>query len=453
MATRLNIRDDSAAIEHTAAVIEKVFPAPRPFGVRLWDGSTLPGPAEPPFTLVLRHPGALRRMFSLPIELSIGEAYIYQDFDVEGDLLAAVSLVDMLSQNASFSPGEITGLLRSLRSLPSMPGEDGGRQVNRKPADLKGEVHSLERDSAAIRYHYDVGNDFYTRWLDPAMQYSCAYFPTGEEPLEQAQQHKMEHICRKLRLKAGERLLDIGCGWGGLARYAAEKFGAWVTGVTLSEQQAAYAGEHLAERVDIRLQDYRTLEGEPFDKIVSVGMFEHVGRAHLPEYFAQAYRLLKAGGLFLNHGISRQGTTEDIPRWPGIKALNGGNGKHGSSYIDRRVFGRDTFSKHYVFPDGELVPVSAANLVAEAAGFEVRDVESLREHYAQTLRHWVRRLGEKAAELTALVGEDVYRTWRLFLSVSAHGFDMGSINLHQTLLAKPDLGRANLPWTRADLYR
>lgn len=443
--------------ERTIGLIDKIFPPPRSFGVRLWDGTLLDGPPDPRFTLVLCHPGALRRMFNPPIELSMGEAYIYRDFDIEGDLLDAVSLVDSIGQNASFSPGEIASLLRSLRALPV----DGSKKdaAHRGPADLKGEVHSLERDRHAVQYHYDVGNDFYTRWLDPDMQYSCAYFPTGDETLEEAQRLKMEYICRKLRLQPGERLLDIGCGWGGLACYAAKRYGVQVVGVTLSEEQARYAREiithsGLSNQVRVELRDYRTLDDPPFDKMVSIGMFEHVGRSHLPEYFTQAFRMLAPGGLFLNHGISRQAKPDDLAGLPGIKRGSFIERQNDTTeYIEKKVFGRASFSQRYVFPDGELVPVSAANLVAEAAGFEVRDVENLREHYALTLHHWVRRLGEHQKELIPLVGDDVYRTWRLFLSVNAHEFDMARNGLHQSLLAKPDGGKVRLPRTREDLYR
>jgi cyclopropane-fatty-acyl-phospholipid synthase len=257
----------------------------------------------------------------------------------------------------------------------------------------------------------------------------------------------MEHVCRKLRLKSGERLLDIGCGWGGLARYAAREYGVQALGVTLSEQQAQFANkrslqEGLDGRVEVQLLDYRDLTPGAFDKIVSVGMFEHVGRDRLPEYFAQAYRLLKPGGLFLNHGIA-QGAQEthraiNSPGWQKL--------------AERYILGSGLFVQRYVFPDGELVPVSAANLVAERAGFEVRDVENLREHYAPTLRHWVSRLEQCQAEAIRASDEKTYRTWRIYMSASAYGFERGNINVNQTLLAKPDGRRCKLPLTRADLY-
>ena len=245
-------------------------------------------------------------MVTPPIELSMGEAYIYGDFDIEGDIFAVFSLIDT-SLNRKFSVREIAALIRTIRSLPK---SGPARPVGRDPVRLRGRVHSRERDLAAIRYHYDVGNDFFALWLDRRMQYSCAYFPTGSEGLDAAQERKLEHTCRKLRLQPGERLLDIGCGWGGLADYAAEKYEVQVLGVTLSDNQVQYAETRPRDGVSVKLLDYRDLADESFDKIVSVGMFEHVGRGELPAYFGQVHRLLKPGGLFLNHGIS----SRPVPR-------------------------------------------------------------------------------------------------------------------------------------------
>ena len=446
------ITSSDPVVERFIGLLEGIFPSPRNFAVRLWNQGELPAASEPAFTLVLNHPGSLRRMFSPPMELSLGEAYIYGDFDVEGDFYAMFELINALT-GRNFTPVEVAALVKDIQGLP----KSGPTYViTRKPADLQGKLHSRERDREAIRFHYDVGNDFYALFLDQQMQYSCAYFPTGEENLDTAQTRKIEHICRKLRLKTGERLLDIGCGWGGLARAAAQTYGVNVLGVTLSERQAEYATEQaarmgLSDRVQIELRDYRDLEKESFDKIVSVGMFEHVGRDHLPEYFSQAYRLLKPGGLFLNHGISRRGQTADLA------LLKGFDGKASmatvaQSYFEQKVLGTGSFSQQYIFPDGELVPVSEANLIAEAAGFEVRDVENLREHYALTLRNWVRRLEEHHTEAAQLVGEAVYRTWRLYMSFFAVTFESGQISVNQSLLAKPVNGQARLPMSRADLY-
>jgi cyclopropane-fatty-acyl-phospholipid synthase len=439
-------------VEQAAVLLDFVFPRPRHFEVRLWDQLVLLADTGPAFTLVLNHPGALRRMFSPPIELSAAEAYIYGDFDIEGDFYALFGLLDILL-GKNFSTVEAMSLVNDVRRLPN---SGPARTITRPPAQLHGKLHSRQRDQEAIRFHYNVGNEFYSLWLDRQMQYSCGYFPAGIEDLDSAQAKKIEHICRKLRLKPGERLLDIGCGWGGLAIAAAQAYGVDVLGVTLSDKQADYGAERgarlgLSDRVRIEMRDYRDIEDESFDKIVSVGMFEHVGRTHLPEYFSHAYRLLKPGGLFLNHGIARRGQPSDFSL---LKGLDGKSKilSAGQNYFERKVLGLGSFSQHYIFPDGELVPVSEANLIAEAAGFEVRDVENLREHYALTLRSWVRRLQEQHVEAARLVGETVYRTWRLYLSYNAVAFEAGQICVDQSLLSKPANGKTNLPMSRADLY-
>lgn len=427
--------------ESTRTLVNQIFgrSGQRSFTVRLWSGETLSVGTSPAyFTLVLNHPGALRRMFRPPLELSLGESFIYGDFDIEGDIHAAVAWMDALSQTP-FSAGDLFTLVRQLAALPN---SEGTLYRGRGSARLSGGRHSRARDKAAITYHYDVGNEFYALWLDQWMTYSCAYFPAGTEDLDTAQELKYEHICRKLRLQAGEQLLDIGCGWGGLVMYVAQKYGAIPLGVTLSKKQTAYAAERTAVaglrgQAEVRLMDYRDLGDETFDKIVSVGMFEHVGQEHLPEYFKHAHRLLKPGGLFLNHGISRR---------PQKK-------KRGwDAFVKRYFLGMGTFIQQYIFPDAELVPVSEVNLTAERAGFEIRDVENLREHYALTLRHWVRRLEAHRDEAVQATEEVTYRTWRLYMAISARGFDIGNINVNQTLLAKPAGGRSSLPWTRADLY-
>ena len=313
MSQSVSLSNTEPAIHRTVDLLERLFPAPRRFGVRLWDGTELPADGQPSFHLVLNHADTLRRMFTPPVELSLGEAFILKDFDIEGDIFSAFPLIQSIATR-SFSTGEIVGIGLGLSALPA---SSPARPQGRGPVKLRGAVHSRERDRVAVQYHYDVGNDFYSLWLDRNLQYSCGYFPTGAEDLDTAQERKMEHICRKLRLQSGERLLDIGCGWGGLARYAAKKYGVQVLGVTLSKNQKAYADEQIAseglgDRVVVDLKDYRDLGDDSFDKIVSVSMFEHVGRSHLPEYFAHAFRLLKPGGLFLNHGISRRaGTVED----------------------------------------------------------------------------------------------------------------------------------------------
>ncbi len=441
MAHTLSYAQSELTRKRTEQMLDHLFPPPRAFGVRLWDGFELPAVDRPVFSLILNHPSALRRMFTPPLELSLGEAFTYCVFDIQGDIFSAFSLVDDIEERA-LSLSEVLNLAGTILALPKSKQE---RPAQRGPAHLSGARHSRQRDRAAIQYHYDVGNDFYALWLDRRMQYSCAYFPTGAEDLDTAQERKLDLICRKLRLKPGESLLDIGCGWGGLAMYAAEKYGVHVLGVTLSKNQAGYANERitqaqLSERASVKLQDYRDLEAETFDKIVSVGMFEHVGVKHLPEYFSQAYRLLKPGGLFLNHGISRR---------PAIRAERKSVWQ---KLIEWRLIGSSSFVQRYVFPDGELATVSEVNLLAEAAGFEVRDVENLREHYALTLRHWVNRLEVRQAEAIQASSEMTYRTWRLYMAASAYGFETGNINVNQSLLAKPANGKSNVPLTRADLY-
>ena len=438
MSQTIAVTSEDPIIRRAASLIGRILPQPRAFSVRLWDGTELPASGNSTFSLAINHPGALRRMFEPPVELSLGEAFILNDFDIKGDIFSAFPLIESIASR-SFSLGEIVSIGLGLLALPA---SSPARAQGRGPVKLRGAVHSRERDRLAVQYHYDVGNDFYSLWLDRNMQYSCGYFPTGTEDLDTAQERKMEHICRKLRLQPGERLLDIGCGWGGLARYAAKNYGVNVLGVTLSKNQKAYADEQIARaglqsQVAVELKDYRDLGDETFDKVLSVGMFEHVGRSHLPEYFAQVYRLLKPGGLFLNHGISRRaGIDEDH-----------------QGFVQRRIFGSGTFLQKYIFPDGELTPVSDVNVMAENAGFEVRDVENLREHYALTLRNWVNRLAACREKAVKVSDEVTYRTWRLYMSASAYGFESGNINVNQTLLTKMTReGKSNVPFSRADLY-
>jgi len=432
------------AVETTRTILAKLFGREGlpDFAIRLWDGQTLPakGDLTPRFTLVLTHPSALRRMFFPPGELTLAEAYLRGDFDVEGDLLAAL---EMTPDFDSLAPGDWLRLVRQLLALPSTNPPEAF-QAGRQPAQLRGVLHSRERDRAAVAYHYDTGNEFYSLFLGKWMAYSCAYFPTREADLDAAQAAKFEHLCRKLRLQPGERLLDIGCGWGGLVMYAAQHYGVQVTGITLSQAQAEFAREWI-RRADltawarVELRDYRDLDSDkPFDKIVSVGMFEHVGRAKLPEYFGAAYRALQPGGLFLNHGIADQ--HDDFHAKT-------------QAWMQRTFFQRNQFSQRYVFPDGELTPIGAALSIAEQHGFEVRDVESLREHYALTLRCWVRNLESHHPEAVRLKDERTYRTWRLYMAGFAQSFERGYFNVFQALLSKSRHSAAQLPLTRADLYQ
>ena len=430
-------------VARASRFLEALFPHPRLHAMRLWQATTLAATSGPPqFTLAFNTPGAVRRVFSPPVELNGAEAFIRGEFDIEGDVFSAFGLLRQMAATMH-SLKEASALLRYWLRLPD--DDQISSATAHSPAKLAGAKHSRLRDQAAIRHHYDVGNAFYTLFLDPRMVYSCAYFPSGREDLATAQERKLDMICRKLRLQPGERVLDIGCGWGGWVLYAAQHYGIRALGVTLSTQQHALANERiqasgLSDCVEVKLLDYRDLDASSFDKLVSIGMFEHVGRRHLPEYFAHAYRLLKPGGVFLNHGISL-GNLPALHR----RSLS-------ARLADRFILGKDLFGERYIFPDGELAPVSEVNLMAEGAGFEVRDVENWREHYARTLRHWVNRLEANQAEAIRLNGEAMVRTWRLYMAGSAEGFDSGRLNINQTLLAKPAAGRSKLPWSRADWY-
>jgi len=399
----------------------------RDFQIRFWDGTAWGAQRQPRFTLVLKHPGALRAMSVSPSELSVGEAYIYGDFDIEGDFEAAFELAEYVlgQERGSGETPDLNGRLQRL------PGQDHSATSLGTPG-LWGEPHSRDRDRRAISYHYDLPPQFYALWLDQRMIYSCAYFATPEEDLDSAQERKLDYICRKLRLRPGERLLDIGCGWGGLVMHAAARYGAQAVGITLSVPQADVARQRLREadlgdRCRVEVADYREIDSvRPYDKIVSVGMFEHVGEELLPEYFSRARDLLRPGGVFLNHGIAASATYR----------------RRGPSFVDR-----------YVFPDGELVPISTSLRAAESSGLEVRDVESLREHYALTLHQWVRRLEAHADEARRITDDTTYRIWRLYMAGAAQGFRTGRLNLYQTLLAKPLHGQSGLPLTREDWYR
>lgn len=441
-------RKDAAALAASRVVLEDVFGpvASRRFAVRYWDGTVDEPAEEPRFTLVLESLGALRRMLLPPSELSLTESYIFGDVDVEGNLEAASELGDVAASRLR-SPLALLRLARHVIALPRDSAADAtssGSKPTPSSPQLYGRRHSKHRDREAVRFHYNVGNPFYALWLDARMVYSCGYFAHGDDDLDRAQESKLDLICRKLRLAPGERLLDIGCGWGGLIIHAAKRYGAIALGITLSDAQADLARERVAaaglsDRCRVEIRDYRQLTTEPaFDKIASVGMVEHVGLKRLNEYFAAAFAALRPGGLFLNHGI----VSIEASRPESLGAR-----------MAARVWRRGKFIDRYVFPDGELVPSAAVVASAERSGFEVRDVESLREHYTLTLTQWIKRLEARRREAIALVGEATYRVWRLYMSASAHGFRSGRIGIIQSLLAKPHRdGRIELPMTREDLY-
>jgi cyclopropane-fatty-acyl-phospholipid synthase len=433
-------RADPSAVGSAEAFLALLFPAPRHFDVRLWEGTVLSADGEPAFTLAVNAPGSLRRMFRIPLALSLGEAYVRGDFDIEGDVWAAAPGMQAY-RDAVRSPAAVRRVLAHWRRLP----KDDRDATAVDGARIQARAGSRDWDLQGIRYHYDAGNDFYRLFLGRRMVYSCAYFPTGAEDLDTAQELKLEHICRKLRLREGQRLLDIGCGWGGLVIYAAQRYGVRALGVTLSREQHALATRRIREagvqdRVEVRIQDYRDLREEPFDRVASVGMFEHVGGRRLPEYFAHLHGLVKPGGLFLNHGIGGRVSPGRSVRRAAEKVMT------------ERLVGSAEFRRRYIFPTGELVSVSEANLAAERAGFEVRDVENLREHYARTLQLWAGGLEANRDEAVRIGGMAMYRLRRIHLGVAAWQFAAGHLTLNQTLLAKLDHGRASVPWSRADLY-
>jgi cyclopropane-fatty-acyl-phospholipid synthase len=391
-------------------VLESVLGHDLPIAVRAYDGSSL-GPPDATAALEIRRPDALRRIVAAPGELGFARAYVAGDIDVEGDIFATLALRDRLPEVKLTAPQVLAAVKliggRGLRPLPPPPEE----------ARLRGRRHSVDRDRAAIAHHYDVSNEFYRLILGPSLTYSCAVFRTEDTTLEQAQHDKYELVARKLGLQPDMRLLDVGCGWGGMVLHAALEHGARAVGVTVSEQQVDLALKRVADagvadRVDVRNQDYRLVVDGPFDAISSIGMFEHVGESRLAEYFGRLHSLLAPGGRLLNHGISR----------PPSK---------------RARFARAGFIDRYVFPDGELHEVGRVVSIMQAAGFEVRHVESLREHYAQTLRHWVANLEAGWDDAVATAGEARARIWRLYMAGSALNFEANRTQIHQILAVKP----------------
>ena len=423
-------------VEPTLDLLQGVFAGypGRDFAVRLWDGTVWSpqGAAEHRFTIVLNHPAALRKMFFPPTERRLGEAYMFGDFEIEGELYEAIYLARYLWESWSWKD-----TLRFAPKLLRMPTRSG--MSNEQIARVSGQKHSVNRDKQAIQYHYDVSNEFYQLWLDEKMVYSCAYFADPDESIDTAQSRKLDYICRKLRLQPGERLLDIGCGWGALIIHAAQHYGVEALGVTLSEKQLALANERiaaagLADRCRAELQDYRHVdESQPFDKIVSVGMVEHVGRENLGIYFEKAYRLLKPGGVFLNHGITLL-----------------------SAPFESLYEAKDSFVQQYVFPDGDSQPIQYVLDVAAKANFEARDVESLREHYALTLKNWLQRYEAHTDTILDMMGPQGYRQWRIYLAGARWVFESGYNSIHQALLYKSLDGRTAhgyLPLTRDDWYQ
>jgi cyclopropane-fatty-acyl-phospholipid synthase len=388
-----------------------------PVRIRAWDGSEA-GPRDAPVVIV-RSRRALRRLVWSPDELGLARAYVAGDLDAEGDIYAAFGA---LSSAGRLTPGSEAAGPTLAERLALLGTAVRLRVVGPPPAPppeefrVRGRRHSKARDATAVSSHYDVGNDFYRLVLGPSMVYSCAVWQDESTGLDQAQEAKLDLVCRKLGLAPGMRLLDVGCGWGSLALHAATRYGADVVGVTLSAEQARLARKRAAEagltdRIDIRVQDYRDVTDGPFDAIASVGMAEHVGEGQLPDYAARLHDLLRPGGRLLNHAIA----------WSGGPV----------------TWDDDGFIARYVFPDGELVPLSRMVGVLEDAGLEVLDVEALRRHYALTLRAWVRRLEEHWAEAVALTSEGRARVWRLYMAASALAFETGVMGVNQVLVQRP----------------
>jgi cyclopropane-fatty-acyl-phospholipid synthase len=385
-----------------------------PFAVRFWDGSALPasdGGRDAP-TLLVRDKRAIGQLLHEPSEIGLTRAWVEQSLDVDGELERVLAARNRFSglhltarERLRLAVAAVNAVGVGILGRPAVP------EIEARP---HGHRHSFARDREAVRHHYELSNRFYRLLLGPSMVYSCAYFEDPAESLEAAQERKLETICQKLRLVPGERLLDIGCGWGSLLVHAARHHGIRGVGVTLSDAQAELARERVAEaglenRVEIRVCDYRELDDGPYDKVASVGMYEHVGRAQLGRYVSHVRGLLRPGGLFLNHGIAR---------------------------LDQRPRPADTFISRYVFPDGELHPVTDVMSAMQDSGLEIRDLESLREHYVLTLRRWIANLDAWREDAVREVGEARARVWRLYLVGSAHAFATGEISVFQVLCAR-----------------
>lgn len=397
----------------------------RSFSVELWDGSVVRTGDKELFVLCINEPGALRSALSNEPDLAAGRAFACNRIDIRGSLeCAAEALLAAVSSLTFARKVKLAALLARLpTTTPHLVRE----------ADLRGTPHSRARDREAIAFHYDLAVDFYASFLDPELVYSCAYFDDGIVALDRAQIAKLDYVLRKLRLQEDERFLDVGCGWGALVLAAARR-GANCLGITLSREQCREAQRRIREaglqdRARVEYCDYRELGTERFDKIASIGMFEHVGKERFGEYFGSIFAALQPGGLFLNHGI-------------GIPGAAPGDGRAGG------------FMQRLIFPDGELVSISDGLAFAEAQGFEVRDVENLREHYVKTLRAWVSNLERNHAVASEFVGDQTVRAWLLYMAGSAQGFRSGRLDIYQSLLARPlDDGSLSLPLTRRDIYR
>ena len=413
------------------ALFEQLLGVPLPVRVRAWDGSQA-GPPDAPI-MVVRNRRALRRLLFKPGELGLARAWVAGDLEIEGDLYTALDLLSGLVWERGDDARTLLQSLRdpefraAVRGLLRLAGPPLPPAPPRGASRRTGHRHTRRTDRRAISHHYDVGNDFYEIVLGPSMVYSCAYWESGTATLEDAQRDKLELVCRKLGLRAGQRLLDVGCGWGSMAMHAAREHGVTVVGITLSREQAAYARKRVADagltdRVEIRVQDYRDVPDGPYDAISSIGMAEHVGSEKYLEYAEVLHGLLAPGGRLLNHQIARR------------------------PQRDEATYELDEFIDAYVFPDGELAPVGTTVTLLERAGFEVRDVESIREHYALTLRHWVTRLEDGWDRAARLSGPGRARIWRLYMAACAVAFERNRIGVNQVLAVRtPESGDSAMP--------
>jgi len=376
----------------------------RPFTVEFWDGTRLPASAGDGPTFYVRSSRAAAHVLRAPGQLGLGRAYVSGEIEVD-DMDAVIELLDIWKPPPLERGDKVRLLLGAVRAA-------GLTRPPRRPAAelvLSGRRHSKERDARAVRHHYDVSNEFFALFLDESMTYSCAFFAEGAETLEAAQEEKLETVCRKLALKEGDRVLDVGCGWGSFPLRAATKHGARVVGITLSPPQAERARQRaeaagVADRVEVRVMDYRDLAGERFDAIASIGMVEHVGEEQIDVYARTLAGLLEPGGRLLNHGIARLRHT-DPEAGP--------------------------FSERYVFPDGEPLHLSRVLLALERAGFVTRHVSEHGADYAETLRHWARRLDDNLDQAIGLAGPERVRVWRLYLRAARNGFENGFLSIYQ----------------------
>jgi cyclopropane-fatty-acyl-phospholipid synthase len=403
-----------------------------PIRLRCWDGSEA-GPPDAPVRLTFRHRRALRRLVWAPNELGLSRAFVAGEVDVDGDFVETLAeLQRLLAGGALRADLDRAAKLEVLRTAVRLGAIGLPPKPPAEEIKLAGRLHSRVRDAKAISHHYDVGNDFYQLVLGPSMTYSCAFWDETASTLEAAQTAKVDLVARKLGLREGMRVLDVGCGWGTFVIHAAREYGVHAVGITLSKAQAEFARKRVAEeglsdRVEIRIQDYREVPDGPFDAIASIGMAEHVGAELLPTYGRALFGLLRPEGRLLNHAIARHPTVP--PRAD-----------------------RTSFISRYVFPDGELEPLSVMAGALEETGFEVRDVESLREHYARTLRAWVANLDANWSEAVRLTSNGRARVWRLYMAGSALAFESGSIGVNQILAVKPSQsGGSGMPPTRAAL--